>query len=395
LNFLILVNTPYQLFVSYILSYFLKEVTKCSIDLILIENIMKKYKDINNDLWDRVFFLEGPSEFSVKNIKTNYLLMKEANIFKEKYFKNKNIDCLFIFVDQHPVNAILIDEYKRMNKGKIVFVEEGVAPYNKIIEHDPLKIKIKKIIKYPFKKILKWGNPLGKNIGTYAKTDIALMSNPKLVTSSFAKNADFYSLPQGSFPDILVKNFLRMINLDIKKQIITDSLFLSQPLSEAGIIKKEMEYLFLKNLINIFKNNGQKLFFKPHPRDSEDKIKYMNDIGFICLSIDQDLPVEILFHYYKLRLILTVNSSGALNYSMRYKGSTLWLEELLFKKSTSFLTVMESNYLGNVYKIKKWDQLEDIIKYKKNDKNDNFNNINVMEKWIQLVKYIIEYVKWG
>ena len=105
-------------------------------------------------------------------------------------------------------------------------------------------------------------------------------------------------------------SFHQLLKETLKENSI---LYLSQPMVEMGKFTIEQEAQCLENIVKSF-NEEITLYYKPHPHDNPDKIKYYKD-NFKWIEIyDGAEPAELMFvSNPKLKAVISYQSSALMN----------------------------------------------------------------------------------
>ncbi|WP_227762465.1 glycosyltransferase family 52 [Zhaonella formicivorans] len=308
-------------------------------------NLLKKEKE-----WFAIHYLNGLKRVnkSALNLIQNIISIKAARIFANHYFDKFVPDILITFIDHHPINASLIETYRRkLKNNKIILVEEGISTYiNVTSKYDNNKIFHK--VKGKLKKILGYGNPEGKHVGQVCNPDVCIVSDVSLVRPGYGERALFIEWPKGPFPQNLTKEYCNIIglknafNLDYK----VSGILLGQPLSEDKLITWEKEKKIIQMIGEITKESKQPIMVKPHPRESKTKLNIYMDNGLICNWELTYVPIETIFSFYRPDYVISYFSSAAINYLFRFNGNVIWLEKLLFGKQEEANSLL-NNCIGN------------------------------------------------
>ncbi|MBO8157760.1 MAG: hypothetical protein H0Z32_15135 [Bacillaceae bacterium] len=392
-----LVNTPFHLYKSFIISKLLKKTgSDLIIDLINIEDTMNKYQEILNGKktpWHNIYFLNCQNRlYQTKKIKQLKFILK-SNSFAKKYILDKKPHILVSFIDHHFFNAKFIDIYKKqINKGKYILVEEGIAPYIKANYH-----KKTGFLKQGIKKLIGVGNIKNLSQGRVFSPNVALVSDMRSLSKGYAMGAKLIEMPKGPFPLSITNEFNQLIESDQKilmlNTVRNSFLFLSQPLSEDKLFTFEEEKQFIRELGKIIKTYDLKIFVKLHPRDSKKKEKIYNDAGFFCLKDLSDVPIETLFSIGVPKAVLTYFSSAAVNYNIRNNGFVIWLEEIFCRKKNIRQKQILIKPSERLIKPKNFKELQQcIIKLKKINVNSITINSNDHD-WQLTINSMLDYVK--
>ncbi|MED3793805.1 polysialyltransferase family glycosyltransferase [Niallia alba] len=99
--------------------------------------------------------------------------------------------------------------------------------------------------------------------------------------------------------DVIKKNGVYKIIPQLEDSKKKKVLFLSQSLSEDYLISQEKEIEIICDYINQFEPEVYTILFKPHPRDSKEKVKkivekFENKRFFIVFNNDIPIPIELL-----------------------------------------------------------------------------------------------------
>ena len=340
LKYTFVCNTPYHVYISFILAKLIKNNNQDDsvFNLVLVGDILERYYSAQSSgtmfNWNCVTFLYGvkTAHFSPKIFLHNVYVLRLANKIARAYFNNNKVDFLFVFADNDAINTYYIRHFRTSNpNGKLVLVEEGIAAYTKPVF---LKRGWKYFVKKTIKSLIGFPNPDNKPLGENSRPDFCIVSSIDSLKKEFGRGAQYIEWPRGPFPIEISLEFMHcyLQELDDYTDIFLYQqplLLLTQPLSEDGLITVTQEYEYLRIVKRLAERIGKKIIIKPHPREKYEKINYYRDLGFEVLEKLKNIPVEIMLMLYQPKVVITVISSAAINYAMRNNGKVLWLEKIV------------------------------------------------------------------
>jgi len=354
LNYTFICNTPYHVFISYILANLLK-ITEQNhkYNLVLIGSGLERYSKPRshsfglNFQWNSIIHLSKEvikAEFSAKLFLYNLNTLRIARKQAKAYFKKNKVDYLFVFVDNDAINSLFIQFFNKKNfNGKLILVEEGTSAY--INPEYFSQKKWKKSIKSVLKKLFRFPNPEDNPVGENSQPDYCIVSKIDSLKDNFARGAQYIEWPSGLFPRDITLNFIYeyIHELDSEEDLLYQKplLFITQPLSEDGVISITQEIEYVKIVKKIAEIEGKPVLVKPHPREKKEKIKLYRNFGFTVLDKFKDVPAELLLMIYEPNLVVSVFSSAAINYALRNNGKVLWLERMIVKKKKLEFALLE------------------------------------------------------
>ena len=308
---LFVVNTPYHLLTSFILTHSIFQHDENYL-VLMHSHGYEKWKDSKLMTYmssiecgyRQVFLLL--QWLSSKNKSESY--RKQARYVKDN-IKPLNIDNVFIAVDISPVNQLLVEA---VGKNCFYRYEDGVYSYF----NDDRRRKKSHAIFHKLKTYL-------LKLSAGIKGDMFI--NTEAEGENPAGLADYMynpSLLQRYSPDkreITIKMIDEAMqdlnNKHLLPEIFTTNsiLYLSQPMIEKGIFAIEEEADCLQKLVDSVGDNAV-LFYKPHPNDSAKKLIYYKK-NFKRLKIYNGIePAELLFvNNQKLKAVISYQSSALMN----------------------------------------------------------------------------------
>jgi hypothetical protein len=395
LNYTFLCNTPFHVYISYVIACLLKQnrYSKKNTFNLVLAGSLNRYQKTSSDNskfhWTRVTKLGiTPNTPLFKKI----CLMRLANKKILKYIKNHHIDYLFVFNDC--INSVFLEYFKECYPhSKVILVEEGVAPYV-----TPSKARPHKLVKF-IKKMLGFPNHEGKYLGELIQPDYCIVSRIDRVREGYGKGAFFIEWPPGAFPKDISLDFIRLYMEDIdfynyQLKYHNNILLLTSPLSEEGLLTIDQELSHLSLVKEISYRLNKKIFVKPHPRENERKIRIYKDMGFEVLDFYKDIPIELLLIISQPEIVITAISSGAINYSFRNNGKVIWLGNLLFPSSKQISLIdqlVNENKLFAPSDTNELENIESIIQKKDTSDDQNLCAYTDTDEtaWSKIVEHFI------
>lgn len=308
---LFVVNTPYHLLTCFILTHSIYENDENYLVLMHPHgydkwqtNKIMKYMSSKDYGYKDVFLLLN--WLSSKNKTESY--RKQANYVKEN-IKPLNIDKVFIGVDISPVNQLLV---MAVGKNEFYRFEDGVYSYvNENRRRKKSHALFHKIKTY----LLKWIAGIHGNmyINTEAEGEspagkLDIMYQPWLLQrKSPATKEITVEMINQAMQDLKSQQLLNEV---FKENSV---LYLSQPMVEMGKFTLAEEAQCLEKIRNLYKDKVI-LYYKPHPHDNPDKIKYYKE-HFKWIKIYEGAePAELIFATNpKLKAVISYQSSALMN----------------------------------------------------------------------------------
>lgn len=291
------------------------------------------YKEYNIKSRLLIYGIPNVQKFTSDYIETIFLEKKESNLIeliqkrlvyagylfrfsKIGSIVNKNEKTiLFVYNDLNPVCYRIMREVKKNdNDNPIIIVDEGLAIYTDTKENLKLGLEFylrEFVLRYIF------GSPSHyKAIGDDERVDYVVVGDTELY-ASLRKAKGKRLLEQSKkplfMPEYIKEYILNFFNL--KPNIVNCSaLIIGQNYSGNGLITEQEESLLLE-LGEIMKSLDS-IIIKPHPTDNSDKYDIITKRYSNFRVLDSALskiPMECLFGFYKSELVITFNSSSALN----------------------------------------------------------------------------------
>lgn len=241
-----------------------------------------------------------------KNRTTSY--RQQVKYVKEN-IKILDVDNVFIGVDTSIPNQLFVEA---IGKNSFYRIEDGMYSYfNGTRRRKKSHVIFHKIKAY----LLKWVSGI--------KGDMYL--NTEAEGESLAGKVDYMYKPwllQRKSPEAK-EITIEMINQAIKnlesRRLLRETfkedsiLYLSQPMVEMGKFTLEKEAQCLEKIRNLYKDKVI-LYYKPHPHDNTDKIKYYKE-HFKWIKIYEGAePAELIFASNpKLKAVISYQSSALMN----------------------------------------------------------------------------------
>lgn len=308
------VYSTFQLFLMSFLAFVLKkEFCDCEIILVIENNFKNTLKYFNEKIWDEIYVYHSNQRFSMKNIVEYY---KEKRMYiKEidKIIENIAYTNLLFFSSGN--RTLVQDMIKRFKEAIVVCVGEGCAGYH--LERKSTLQNIKKlIVEFKIDQYL-FGIRISDSEGDMDGGEyVSLMLDTKSdkLTNKFRRNRLVFEISTKGIFD----NYCEFVNKDVAQMLLQMKelykgktlLFLSQNLSECNLISLQEELSFLKKMKAILDKYLINLWIKPHPGDSEEKIKKICDCGMNVHTEWKNIPFEIFSIDLKVEYIASVNSSS-------------------------------------------------------------------------------------
>jgi hypothetical protein len=268
------------------------------------ENI-KKIMDQN--LWSKVVILPFNCLFLFESSGKNKILRtlervsynnKRWSLLKKEVFDfllHFDIECLFITAPGEPLEK-LVYYYAGKKKISINSYEEGASHYCKLDRGEQF---FKFIL---IKKLIYIKNPYFiKEPDTFLFDDVYCFM-PECYNKKNFRGKIIKVIP--NFKDKNIQNTAKEIDCDI--------LLLTSPLSEDGILSVADEKELMSKILRQF--NSRKILYKPHPRESKEKIK--DFVGSFKLNLVKsdllDVPAELIVENSTINCLIGVHSSTLL-----------------------------------------------------------------------------------
>lgn len=285
---------------------------------------------LNHRKEELIYFLEEETVNNLNLNKLNIVVLKNfkrgnylINKYKKWNFNNKLLKKLngieeFYLQDHIPYSQFFLNNFN----GNIFLLEDGVMSYSENILKNEFERKEKKVkLNHYIKRII-----IEKRRKDYKKFGLSdkikkiyltgILPIPNLIKDKVEIiniNEIWSNLSQEA-----KKEILEVFNVDIEKFQIFDEenekvLLLTQPLSEDEIITEEEKIKIYREIIE--KQNGRKIYIKAHPREKtnyEDIFKELN-----IKIIENGFPIELLLLNINFSKVITLFSTGALNFKGR------------------------------------------------------------------------------
>lgn len=312
---LFIVNTPFHLLTSFILS---KSFFRDDDNYLALIHPHGYEKWSNNNIMAYISSVKCGYKDVFPLI--NFLSSRNKTVsFKKQIQQVQNtigqihIDNVFLGSDIDPQNQLLVAS---LNINKFNRYEDGLySYYNK----NRRRSKVDEL----FHKLKIWG--LKKSAGIKSN----LYINTSTASDSKAGIADYMYKPKllqrySPNPIEISKERIDFALDDLRNRKLLYSqmtrpsiLYLSQPLVEQKMFSVEDELACLRNLIKPLSKQGQ-ILYKPHPNDSSDKIKYFYE-KIPQISIFNSVePAELLYAAEKNLIAVVSYQSTALMYADKF-----------------------------------------------------------------------------
>lgn len=229
-----------------------------------------------------------------------------------------HIDNVFLGSDIDPQNQLLVASLDINNFNRF---EDGLYSY---YNENRRRSKLDEL----FHKLKIWGIKKSANI----KGELYI--NTSTASDSKAAIADYMYKPEllqrySPNPIEITKKIIDVSISDLKnknllqKKIINLSiLYLSQPLVEQKLFSIEDELSCLQNLIKPLNKQGQ-LLYKPHPNDSKDKINYFQEKIPQLKIFNSIEPAELLYNIEDNLIAVVSYQSTALMYTDKFSNHVI------------------------------------------------------------------------
>lgn len=357
MNNLFIVNTPFHLLTSFILSkgFFFKD-----------NNYLALIHPHGYEQWST-----NPVMSYISSTKCGYkevfpLIHFLSSRNKTTSFKNQvqqiqntigkiQIDNVFLGSDIDPQNQLLVAS---LNINKFNRYEDGLYSY---YNENRRRSKIDEL----FHKLKIWGIKKSANIKGNLYINTSTASDSKAGIADYMYKPELLQRYSPNAIEItkeiinIAINDLKKNNLLQKKILNPSILYLSQPLVEQKLFSIEDELSCLQNLIKPLNKQGQ-LLYKPHPNDSKDKIKYFQE-KIPQLKIFNSIgPAELLYTIEDNLIAVVSYQSTALMYTDKFSNHTIKAISLSdFAQSPMYYKYKEIMQNAGVYFP---NRLDDIIK---------------------------------
>lgn len=357
MNNLFIVNTPFHLLTSFILSkgFFSKD----NNFLVLIHphgyeqwstNAIMSYISSTKCGYKEIFPL---IHFLSSRNKT--ISFKKQVQYVQNTIGKIQIDNVFLGSDIDPQNQLLIAS---LNINKFNRYEDGLySYYNK----NRRRSKIDEL----FHKLKIWGIKKSANIKGNLYINTSTASDSKAAIADYMYKPELLQRYSPNSIEITKKvidiaiNNLKNKNLLQKKIINPSILYLSQPLVEQKLFSIEDELHCLQNLIKPLNKQGQ-LLYKPHPNDSKDKINYFQEKIPQLKIFNSIEPAELLYTIEDNLIAVVSYQSTALMYTDKFSNHVIKAISLSdFAQSPMYYKYKEIMQNAGVYFP---NRLDDIIK---------------------------------
>lgn len=301
------------------------------------KNHLKSYDLLEDqEIWKKNFTFDDAnliSDFNLYNMvrpfKTHKIIVNQTNAIN-KILSDYNIKEVFISNRYNPFDR-LVHKCSLQRGIKVNLLEDGLTNYLdfKYFESDnsnSLLANIKKIIRKNYTKFLGIMSLYDETFLSFQ--DIYAVYPEKYKIENYTRNVKKINLSSE------LKNIEDLFH-DFIEQSKDQPLYISQTLSEDNLIPLDIE---IKAITEFFKhnlNNNERLFIKPHPRDSHEKINMikheLNSAGIdtVILNNSIPLPLETILPNLKISALIGV-WSAVLAYANQLNSSTRSISLLPF-----------------------------------------------------------------
>lgn len=229
-----------------------------------------------------------------------------------RFVQRSQPEVVVIFADNHEVLAAFAREAKSLSDARVVMGEEGVSS---MLSYRRQRVSA---LHGAVRRVARIDNPCGYGVGWSPYVDAVIVSDRSLTHRHFTERREVYEYPLGPFPDAPVERFSQIVALNRMPcpNPERDVFVLGQPWSELGLLGTEEEAIFLRRLDN--SEIAGRIQIKPHPFESLAKYSQLRSVHILDPSF-RSVPAELLLITWRPRAVLSVFSSAALNYCVRYK----------------------------------------------------------------------------
>jgi hypothetical protein len=338
-----LVNNNYHLLDVYEHCKYLKSYEK---SLIQIPHTLECIQE--SGIFNNIYTFNTP----FKGLKNFFNVFKAKQI--EKNIKNKisvtKDDILFVYTEYEVLNQYVISLFKK-NGAKVYVIEDGgFATYLTYSVLNEGKLTLKEIIKllylkyilgYKFVKFLKYNGIVFPQIEDKFIDGVLLYLDVKIIRN---------------IKKILISKNHRKLTLNEKKAI-----FLNEKMYDYYCSKKEHK-IILNDILQKMSQKFEKIYFKFHPRETEDdkkwQLKILNQYHNVQI-IEEKTPIENLLEKYDAKYVfsffsaalLNVNAMGAIPVYVYHLYDRI-AENSVFKQIDSVLKNLSYNFIDKDYNCK-------------------------------------------
>lgn len=339
---LVVLHSPYHLFIFK--EYLLKRYLKKNNTILLIYPYQGINLSVDNSISYKTY--KGFANSKIKNISIHsikhIIIENKETIDKNKQlmdyiFSKYCIEKLYVFTDNTPFyNSIISLSHKKGVNEKFL-VEDGLIHYCK----DNIKGQIMSVLKTIAKFLLGYGKQKFLGYGTNKLINNHICFNPSM--SRFK----IHSLPLTN----LKKDNKQM---KVSKKVI----YISQPLSEISSISTTDELHLINTLYETVQNEGYEFFIKPHPRDDNEKFKYISKENII-----EDNNVAEVLVTEQNAIALAVTSTSVFNLVNVFNYPNAYYIYDIFKIEPNIKSILKRMPSRNI--IKDTEHLRSILSNKK------------------------------
>lgn len=299
-----IIHTTYQ---AFLVIKLIKDVIKEAFDSITIIDCRKNGPSFNN-ITDTQCFKVLKYQSSFKYFKQVKSARSEVNNFITNI---GDIKTLYIFNDIFQFDATFAKSIKK-TKGKVIFVEEGVAPYHRI------KFFSKKYLAGIIKSSISllFGLRFSFKFGYSPYLDELMLSNTTLFSVNhprFRKSLVQLDNDIGTLTATLRCQKKIELKEAASNVMYPAFLYLGQPLSEVNFISINSELAVIEKMRGICKQFGVNFYVKPHPAEEITKYKSQE----ILVS---DLPAELLISTLQKEKLILASCFSSVNFNLIDKG---------------------------------------------------------------------------
>lgn len=292
------------------------------------EQHLKSYELMyDSQLWKKKLINDELVNFNITKLQHVLMPFKKINEIKRckeiltEIIKKNKINEIFIGNRHAPIDRLLYFVGKE-NGCKINLLEDGLTLYYNFVYSDEIdktrlnKENLKSLLKNSLYKIINYEKVFNNNLDL--KFNDVYVSYPrKYYLENYTGD-----LVQMRFDHdtkgIIDKKLIEKDNLELKRISNKKTvLFLSQSLSEDGLVNLNREVDIITKYLGELPNSEYMIYLKPHPRDKKEKIEQVKSIlNDKVIILDNSVPIPIEVHLSIINIDMLVGiGSAALFYS--------------------------------------------------------------------------------
>jgi len=266
----------------------------------------------NKVLFSKRQLLEAVVEIKVIDVKVcSFYLSAMLSFFITYKFRRFSGCSFFMFNNRSPIVNKLSSIFSI--SGNVIQVEEGLSLYRKPVARSAMK-NIASLLKRAFVTFFTFSR-FSDFIGDTVYSDTIFLRYDSLVgESKHLSSKKILKLPSlqnlSSISWLLNKLYDadRFVGPNFKSQCV---LFFGQPLSELGILGRQVEVDVIKSIEEVVLSLGMRFIVKTHPIESASKYSSLN-----CEVISGDIPAEVIcLNFSNVKGVVSFYSTAALNVS--------------------------------------------------------------------------------